>query len=209
MAFSLFPKPTRFYDLLKEQNRRMVAGVALLQELFADFPSARAKSHRIREIQAEGDGVSREISRQLSLTFLTPIDREDIRDVNAAQEGVLDAARVISTRMILYGFAHVTETAKAVAAALGDMAERAGSMLSLIIEHKDLQGLGSEVRELRRGAENLLESGLAQLYETRGGERDGLFDVIRWTQVYDRLGQAMHRIAELADTLEQMSLKYA
>jgi len=209
MTFSLFPKATRFYDLLQEQNRRMTAAVALLDGLLGDFTDVPAKCKRISEIEDEGDAISREISRQLALTFLTPIDREDIHDVNQVQEGVLDLARVIATRMLLYGFTHVREPAKESVQALARLAGLVGRMLTRVIEHKEVRELSIEIRQLKQDSEARLESGLVELYETRGGEEDGLFDVIRWTQIYDRIGQAMHLAAALADILEEMSLKYA
>jgi len=209
VGFSLFPKATRFYDLLQEQHRKMAAAVALLRDLFADFAMASEACQRIADIEVEGDLIYREIRRQVSMTFLTPIDREDIQEVNLAQESVLDAARAISTRVRLCGLTLVTQTGTGLATALARMVGLAGEMLSRVLKRQDVQRLRTEVREIKQGAEALLESGLAELYATRGGEEDGLFDVIRWTQVYDCIGQAMHGVAELADALEQIGLKYA
>ncbi len=209
MAFTLFPRVVQFYDLLVQQNHKMVEAVSVLDEVFADPRDVSAKCKRIVQIEAEGDTTAREITKLLSRTFITPIDKEDIHALSLDQEEVQDLVKVIATRMMLYGFEQVRESARELARTLKRMGEVVGMMLTLVIERKGVHGLSMEIRELKDGAEALLLSGLGEIYDTRGGEQDGLLDVIKWTQIYDRIGQAVHRTAALAATLEGISLKYA
>ena len=209
MGFSFFPKVVRFYDLLVEQNTKMVDAVTVLDEVFTDFTDVPAKCKRISEIELEGDRISREITLQLSKTFITPIDKEDIHELNVVQEEVLDIVKMVATRIMLYGFREVKENARVLASNLKSMVGLVGRMLTEVIDRKGVHQLSAEIRELKEGTETLLLTGLSEIYDTHGGTPDGLLDVIKWTQIYDRIAQAIHCTAVLADTLLGISLKYA
>jgi len=209
MAFSLFPKAVKFYELLAEQNKLMIRAVAVLDDIFANFTDVAAKCKRINEIEGEADLVSREITKQLSLTFITPIDKEDIHELNLVQEEVLDLVKAISTRVGLFGFVSIRDSAKELVRTLRAMVETVGKMLTQLIAGRGVQEANHEVREMKENSEALLLFALGEIYETRGGEQDGLLDIIKWTQIYDRIAQAIHCTAILADTLLGISLKYA
>lgn len=209
MGFSFFPKVVRFYDLLVEQNVKMVEAVTVLNEVFTDLAEVPAKCKRIADIEQEGDRISREITRQLSKTFITPIDKEDIHELNVVQEEVLDVVKMVATRIMLYGFREVKESARELANNLEGMVRLVGRMLTEVIDRKGVHEISAEIRELKEGTETLLLTGLTEIYDTHGGTADGLLDVIKWTQIYDRIAQAIHHTAALAATLEGISLKYA
>ena len=85
MSFSLFPKSVKFFDLFLEQNRKTFKAATILNEIVQDFTDVEEKCKQINIIEAEGNGICRNIPT-LSITFITPIDREDIHEINIAQE---------------------------------------------------------------------------------------------------------------------------
>ncbi|MCU0564577.1 MAG: DUF47 family protein [Desulfobacterales bacterium] len=112
MSFSLFPKSPKFFDLFREQNRIIVEAMELLHSMAQEFEKMDVRGQMINRLESEGDVVNREISQQLSTTFITPIDREDIHQLNASQETILNHIQAISNRICVYGKADVTETVK-------------------------------------------------------------------------------------------------
>jgi len=71
------------------------------------------KCEKIKQLEIQGNLISREISTELSQTFITPLDREDIHAFNMAQEDLLNAIRAISSRIGLYRFDSPERTAVA------------------------------------------------------------------------------------------------
>src|SRR5437762_11186052 len=88
--FSLIPKEVRFYDYFEQQSSYILTAATLLQDLCHNFADARAKTHKIKEVEHAGDQVTHEVVKRLNTTFITPIDREDIHDVASRLDDVLD-----------------------------------------------------------------------------------------------------------------------
>ena len=90
--FSLIPKEVRFYDYFEQQSKHILNAAALLHDLCHNFSDARAKTHRIKEVEHAGDQVTHEIVKKLNTTFITPIDREDIHDLATRLDDAATAA---------------------------------------------------------------------------------------------------------------------
>ena len=72
MGFSLFPRSAKFYDLFKEQHRKVAKAAGVLDDLFTSFEDVEERCKRITIIESEGNAISRRIAKELSLTFITP-----------------------------------------------------------------------------------------------------------------------------------------
>ncbi len=55
----------------------------------------------------------------------------------------------------------------------------------------------------------LLLSGLGELYDKPSPEPVDVVDIIKWTQVYDRIDKAFNRAWQLAKAIEGIALKNA
>jgi len=72
MGFSLFPRSVKFYDLFKEQHRKLAKAAGILDDLFTSFEEVEEHCKRINILESEGNTISRRIAKELSLTFITP-----------------------------------------------------------------------------------------------------------------------------------------
>src|SRR2546426_10891561 len=113
--FSLIPKEVRFYDYFEQQSRHILNAAALLHDLFHNFSDARAKTHKIKEVEHAGDQVTHEIVKKLNTTFITPIDREDIHDLATRLHDVLDYIEAAAERLVVYRIKEPTSACRAMA----------------------------------------------------------------------------------------------
>ena len=82
--FSKFtPKEPKFFPLLKQLSDVLSASsVLLVESLEHDLPTERADYYKqIKDMEREGDRLTHLIFDELSTTFITPFDREDIHDL--------------------------------------------------------------------------------------------------------------------------------
>ncbi|HNX20452.1 MAG TPA: DUF47 family protein, partial [Acidobacteriota bacterium] len=107
MAFSLFPRSVKFFDLFLDQHQNLQAAASRLAELFDDIENKTVICDDIAALEVKGNAMEREISKQLSATFLTPIDREDIFYINRYQESTLNLIKGVARRIGLYNFTEV------------------------------------------------------------------------------------------------------
>src|SRR6188472_4521254 len=109
--FGLIPREEAFFDLFKNAAHNMIEGSRLLKDMMEDFRNPTEKAKRIKDVEHIGDGITHEIARKLNLTFITPIDREDIHDLASALDDILDVVEAIADRFVLYKVTTPTERA--------------------------------------------------------------------------------------------------
>ncbi|HCR13155.1 DUF47 domain-containing protein [Solidesulfovibrio sp.] len=211
MGFSLFPRSVKFYDLFAEQHRKLVKAAIILDELFTDFDDLEERCKRITIIESEGNAISRRIAKELSLTFITPIDREDIHEINLTQEDILNLIKAIASRVGLFGFDRIRYPARRIISNLRAMIEEVGHILARMRQNKQAEELFARVEALKHECETLLMVGIGELYD--GGDERGdyaaILDIVKWKHLFDRIEAAVERTEALSDVLEGVVLKNA
>lgn len=209
MSFSLFPKSPKFFDFFREQNRIMVEAATALNAIAQGSASCEESCHLINRLESDGDKINRKISHELSTTFITPIDREDIHEINVAQETILNHIQAISVRLGVYEFNLIRFPAKRMISSLKAMISEIGMILAQLGTRNEVHQSVKQVQDLKNECEMLLLSGLAELYDNPEPDNAAILDIMKWTHVYDRIDKAIGRTWGLAKTIEGISLKNA
>jgi len=171
--------------------------------------SCEDSCHVINRLESDGDAVNRAISNQLSTTFITPIDREDIHDINSNQEMILNHIQAVSSRIGVYEFGQIRFAAKRMISNLKAMVTEIGVMLSQLGGKKEISQSIKQVKDLKNECEMLLLSGLAELYDNPNPDNIAILEALKWTHVYDRIDKAIMRTWGLAKVIEGIVLKNA
>jgi len=212
MGFSFFPKTPKFFDLFMKQSAKLIESVSILTELFHDFTDVEERCNRIHVIEDDANLIYYEVFRQLSKTFITPIDREDIHQINLAQKDVHNLINAVSTRIAICGFTRINNTAKEVVDNLNAMIVEAGRMLEKLGSRKEMDGNYKTVKQLKEDSETLLLLALEEIYGYNVNRPEvilDILDIIKWSQIYDRIEQAINRTEGLADIIQGIILKNA
>lgn len=209
MGFTLFPKTVKFYELFEAQNRKLQKAAGVLHDIFHDFQGVEEKCMKINLIESEGNKVCRDIATQLSLTFITPIDREDIHEINLSQERILNLIKAISTRIGLYDFDRIKYPARKLISNLAQMIEETGNMLSTLSSKNGFEAHLEKVKALKYDSETILLVALGETYDDGVKTPESLLSIIKWSHIYDRIEEAVARTEVLADILEGVMLKNA
>lgn len=211
MGFSLFPKSAKFEVLFLDQMTQVVAAARLLEQMCHESSGFAEKVAAISEIEEKGSALCREISRQLDLTFITPLDREDIHEINKATDKVLDMFKQIATRLGTYSITPIPQAAKDLTTNLRLIVEEAQHMLTKLGSKSKL-GVGdhlARIKEAKRRSDKVLVQALTEMYIPREVTNQDLMVIIRWSRIYDRLERAVRRADHLAEVIEGVILKNA
>jgi len=209
MALNFFPKVPKFFKLFEQQNEIVSDTVKVLYDLFDDYTHIAEKCNKIVQNEQAGNTVSKEIAKQLSTTFITPIDREDIHAINMAHENVLNSMRAISTRIGLYHFPQISPGTKDLLLKLKLMIGSISLMLEQLSKKKEVEEQAEKVREIKIEADMLLLLLLGENYERKVDINSDLLEIIKWSHIYDRIEVAFANAEELANVIEGISLKNA
>jgi hypothetical protein len=209
MSFRLFPKAPKFFDYFHEQNRIIVEAAMILNTIAHEFTDCDVRCQMINRLESDGDVINRKITQQLSTTFITPIDREDIHDVNVHQETILNHIQAISNRIGVYEFTRMRFPAQRIIANIKQMVTGIGAMLGMLESKTDVSETLKRIKQLKKECEMLLLSGLGELYDHSNPAPGELMEIIKWTHVYDRIDKAFNRSWQLAKAIEGIVLKNA
>ena len=113
--FSKFtPKEPKFFPLLKQLSDVLSASsVLLVESMEHDLPTERADYYKqIKDMEREGDRLTHLIFDELSTTFITPFDREDIHDLASCMDDVIDGINSSAKRIVIYNPRPISESGK-------------------------------------------------------------------------------------------------
>ncbi|MCX6991544.1 MAG: hypothetical protein NT011_00180 [Kiritimatiellaeota bacterium] len=207
MNTNLFNNAFSFFRLFQKQAGTLGDAVKKLDGLFRDFKAVPDQCKYIDTLVAAGDMTCREIERELSLTFIESIDREDIRDLNRAFEQAFQAVHAVSSRVGLYGFRSIEKGAGELAFCLAEMAAEIGPLLEIVVRKGNGAANRERIRKLKEEAGMFLLVGLGAVYESAGGSVDHLLEAMKWSQIYDRLEDAVSCLEHTANVIERMIQK--
>jgi len=206
MAFSLFPKNERFFDLfsLSASNIRLAAEQLL--NMVQDFTRVEEKANKLKEVESQGDSITHEIIDYLNSSFITPIDREDIYALAGKLDDVLDEIEGVSSRLHL--FAVEKPTAECIE--LVKIVVRATESIEKAIKNlKKMSGMKAffvEIHSLENQADQITRGLTARLFHE--GAKD-LLGLIKWKEIYSRLEHTADRCEDVANVIEDIAVKNA
>ena len=207
--FSRFvPKTAPFFELLQQQNSLLQEATSLLCKIANFDPNAEQALQRLHLLEEEADHLNSEITWELSQTFITPIDREDIGAINLMQERAIDGVRTLGRRFFLAGFIYNRFPAQRMITELDNMAKDTGEMLRLLALKRPVTGPLHTLKARKEECETQLDVGLGELMDGTLSSLDATREIMLWSQIYDRVDGTIGLVSDLADTLEQVALKY-
>ena len=202
----LLPRSAPFFELLQKQSDLMLATAMHLEQIFKT-PTGQDEAYKmVALLEEEADAIYTRITRALTQTFITPIDREDILRINQAQENCIDFFQHLATRMHVYAFERIRFPAFKLMETVRKMLELTQEMLAGLSKKQDVHKTRA-FRALRSDCEMMLSVGLAELYDRAAAHEESTLDLIKWTRAYDRLEQAAEDVIKLAEAIEEAVLK--
>ena len=207
MNTNLFDNAFPFTGLFHRQAHTLGAAVKQLESILRDLTAVPDKCVRISALVLEGDNTCRELERELSLTFIQPLDREDIRELSRAFQRTLQAVGAVSSRLGLYGFREIQKGAAAQAACLAEMADEIAPLLEVVVRTGTGAANCERVRKLKREADSFVLVGLGEIYESAGGGVEDLLAALKWSQIYDRLEETASCLEHTVNVIEGIILK--
>jgi predicted phosphate transport protein (TIGR00153 family) len=202
MRLSIVPQQRRFYTLFAEQGRLVEETLA---ELGKSLLEGRSRHPRLRDLEHRCDDVTHEIYQLLNRSFVTPLEREDIFNLAASLDDIVDLAEEAADKMELYGVSTVPEHARAVGEVLASAGQEIARALADLEGFKDLETRRIEIHRLENVADQLNREALRVLF---AGDLPAA-ELVKWKDIYDLLEATIDRCEQTANVLEAISIKNA
>ena len=143
--FKFKQKDSEFFDLFVDSAQYFYQGALMMDEVMLDYSKAADKVKEVVDLEHAADAVNDKIIDKLNLTFITPIDREDIYALaNGLDDGV-DNLQGTLQRIVMY------RTGKAMSGAV--------TLTKLLIEStEEIIRAFSLLKNIRKNQAQILEA---------------------------------------------------
>jgi predicted phosphate transport protein (TIGR00153 family) len=200
---SLVPQSKQFFRLLEQASDNAVAISRHLVQLLDAFPSNGTNLREIKELEHEGDRLTREVVDLLNRTFVTPFDRDDIYLLAGAIDDVCDHVDEAAGNIVGYGVEAIKPKAKEQAQVILRSAEKLHEAVSCLEGFKDASSQLHALRDLEDEGDRLNRAAVSELFTS--GEDP--IAVIRWKDIHEQLEEAVDACENAADVLEAILVK--
>ena len=206
----LIPKDRIFFPLLEKASFNLVTISKALYDALTTT-SAEERIVLIREIERiehEGDKVTHEIMHQLSATFITPFDREDIHELTSAIDDILDHIHGSAKRIEIY---KVTNISPAMIKLAELIQQAADELYKAIHELRDLKNTNTireasmRINSIENHADDVFDNAVAKLFEE---EKDAI-ELIKIKEVLQNLEKATDKCEDAANVLSSILVKHS
>jgi predicted phosphate transport protein (TIGR00153 family) len=202
------PKEEKYFRWFEDLAAVVLQGASQLAAMSAEPTTEfEARYKAIRELEGKADQITREILLSLHRTFITPLDRTEIKDLAAALDDVIDYIEDVPMRSAIYGGSGAFT---AEMASLGQIVYRAAEKLheavGLISDMGNadrIMKICAEVSEIEDDADRVMRNGMARLFQEESDARA----LLRTKELYELYEEAVDRCQDAAEVIHGIVLE--
>jgi len=204
---ALMPQEERFFDLFTRHAQVTLAGAQALKALLKGDDDVLRCCREITRLENEADEITREVMTALRKTFITPLDRGDIKDLITSMDDSIDqmnqTAKVITLFELRSFEGHMQEMGDIIVQAAQLMMDAVPLLSSLGRHSARLNSLTEEMIRLEEQADQLHDQGGKQLFLNK---KDAIAFVIG-TEVYEHLETVVDRVEDVANEISAIVIE--
>lgn len=204
MAFSLVPKNTTFDTLLSQGGDIAHKTATTMQRMLGGYPESARLMTDIKSLEHEGDRVMRSIVAELTSTFVTPYDREDIYELANSVDDVIDNLDEAASLLDIYQVEAVTNCVKGQADILVAATQELAAALRTLSEPSRMEHHWQNIHKLEDAGDELYRTGIKEVFAACYDEPA---IIICWKDIYQQMEEAIDSCERAASILEQIAVK--
>lgn len=213
MLFSkLLPREDNFFQLFNQHAQHTVeaaeAFVRLIQH-YGDLALRERHSKEVDDAEHAADRITREVSRLLHKTFITPIDREQIHVLINTMDDVADLVQDTAQTMTLYDVRAITPEIERLAdlnLKCCSCVREAVGLLGQISQPDSAQAAiktCEAIDQFESDADRIMRSAISKLFR----EEPDVRELIKLKAIYELLETITDRCEDIANQIEGVVLE--
>jgi uncharacterized protein len=200
----LLPREEKFYNLfLKQVDIILEASSLLLEGLRGGSARLSGAATEISVMEHRGDEVIHELFTRLNQTFITPIDPEDIHNVSAALDNVLDGIEDTAHRLVSYKIDPIPPAMVKLSEIVAGCARALKSAFEALENSGPIMEHCIEINRLENEADRIGRASVVELFDT---EKDPIV-LIKLKEVYEFFENTIDSCEDVADVLQNVVVK--
>ncbi len=206
MKFQFLPAETKFYEWFEKSAGNLLDAAEALQDLLDNYVQVEAKVAHITELEHRGDFIVHEVTHLLMHTLIIPLDSEDIERLISAMDDAMDKIEATAVRMVIFRVEKPTERARQLGQLIRSGAKELHMAMPNLREKKHFRLVTEHIKEINtieNNGDRVLREALVEIVSNK----DDLFNLIRWKEIYEMLEEVTDRMEDVADVLLRVVIK--
>ena len=193
-----------FFDTFDAMAASAVETADIIEQMFRNgVEQAPAYAQKIKDIEHRCDRLIHDLVRVLNRTFITPIDREDIHDLAASMDDIVDLMDAAASRAVLFKVCGDVPDAADMCRIIRQQAEEIRQAVVRLGESEAVLERCRRINDLEKDADKLYREAVVRIFDSG---RDPIF-VIKAKEIIETLEAATDAGEDIAIVLERVVLK--
>jgi len=200
---ALLPREDKFFDLFERHSRILVSGAEALQKLLDGGEDVERHCLEIVELEHQADEITREVLLAVRMSFITPFDRSDIKDLIQSMDDAIDMMNKVVKMVRLFEQTSFEPRMKEMGAVIVEAAHLTAEAIPLLekvgANVTRLGEIAEEITRVEERADGLHDAGLKELFRSHGKT-----DAMAWivgSELYGQLEKVVDRFEDVANEI--------
>jgi predicted phosphate transport protein (TIGR00153 family) len=204
---ALMPREERFFELFTRHAQVTVAGADSLRALLSGTGDILGYCQEVNEREEEADAITRDVLTALRRSFITPLDRGDIKDLITSMDDAIDQMNKTVKVIRLFEFRNFSpcmqEMGELIVRAANINVEAVPLLRSIGKEAGRLNELTEATIRIEGQSDELHDKGRRELFLS---ETNAIAFMIG-SEVYDHLEQVVDRFEDVANEISAIVIE--
>ncbi len=207
MAFTLLPKDTSFFDLFDQLAAKVLEAARALEDMLERWDNLEVRARQMKDLEHECDAITHRTLDKLNMTFITPLEREDIHELVSRLDDIVDHIDSTASRLVIYGVKKPTDEARLLSQVLTRTCievQKAVAGLRNLKDPAQLSRTSVEINRLENESDDILRLALKRLFE----RENDVLEIIKLKEIYEKLESAVDRCEDVANVIQTVVLRH-
>ena len=208
----LLPREGNFFEMFNQHAGHIVEAVRAFSKLVSNYSDLHLRQKYNQDVdnaERAADRVTHDVNKAIHITFITPIDREQIHSLINTMDDVADLIQDSAETMALYDVRHMTDEITRLTDVSVKCCERvqdAVKMLARIAEPSVAEAAlktCEEIDQLESDADRIMRAAMSKLFR----EEPDVREVIKLKAIYELLETITDKCEDVANIIEGIVLE--
>lgn len=203
-------KDTALYDLLEGQAKVATRSAEAFLAMVDDFDNLPKHAVILDKLETEGDHLTHDLQNRIATMFITPLDKEDLRELSQALDDVTDLIEAAAARADLYSLKGPRADLRPSVELLVDLTHLTESAVKELrngfAKSATLRETLKEIHTVENHSDRAFRKALKNLFDEPGIDA---LTVIKWKEMFDRVEHASDKCENIAAIIGTIIDKYA
>jgi uncharacterized protein Yka (UPF0111/DUF47 family) len=186
---------------------KITEAATTLNEITHELPGGTEKAHKVRQIEHQGDEITRKIYEQLNESLITPLEPDEIARLAPAFDDVLDKIDWVAHQLCNYGIPESNDVLKEYSYLIllsSSEITHAVESLSTLKNQDDVKTHVVEISRLYNLSTELLSRAVLEIFKNKD-----LLMIIKLKDIYEGFAKVMEKCNDVGHALSDIAMAHS